>query len=250
MDATQEAHRRRSGNASLTYVSMSIPRPSLRFSPEQGMSMPEHATMNLEGAPSRINKRLFIPKLLFLPAFLFALVSQHVYVEGGFWDTTWEVVSFLILTIAALGRVWTSAYISGRKTHELVTDGPYSLTRNPLYFFSLLAYLGAGLAFEKLTVALAFVVVFWLSHWPTILAEESKLRNKFGDEYDDYARSVPRFWPRIGRMKLPDTVTFSPVIFNRSVLHCGFIMLAYVLAHLIEYAQNAGVVPILLRNVP
>jgi len=212
--------------------------------------MHDYAIPKLAVERTRINKRLFIPKLLFLPAILLALVSQHVYVEDGFWDTTWEVVSFLILMIAAIGRVWVSAYISGRKTHELVADGPYSLTRNPLYFFSFLAYLGAGLAFEKLTVAFAFVVVFWVSHWPTIMAEESKLRNKFGDEYDDYAKSVPRFWPRIGRMKLPDTVTFSPVFFNRAVLHCGFIMLAYLLAHLIEYAQVAGVVPILIRNVP
>ena len=147
-------------------------------------------------------------------------------------------------------RVWTSAYVSGRKTHELVVDGPYSLTRNPLYFFSLLAYLGAGLAFEKLTVAFAFVVVFWLSHWPTILAEETKLRKKFGDAYDEYAKKVPRFWPRFGPTKLPDAVTFSPVSFHRAVMHCGFIMLAYVLAHLIEYVLVAGVVPILLRNVP
>jgi protein-S-isoprenylcysteine O-methyltransferase Ste14 len=212
--------------------------------------MHDYAVTNFAAARSRINKRLFIPKLLFLPAILFALVSKHAYVEDGFWDTTWEVVSYLILMVAAIGRVWTSAYISGRKTHELVADGPYSLTRNPLYFFSLLAYLGAGLAFEKLTVALAFVVMFWVSHWPTILAEESKLRNKFGEEYDDYAKSVPRFWPRIGRMKLPEAVTFSPIVFNRAVLHCGFIMLAYLLAHLIEYAQVAGVVPILIRNVP
>lgn len=212
--------------------------------------MHDYAITNFPVARNRVNKRLFIPKLLFLPAILLALVSQHVYAEDGFWDTTWEVVSFLILMVAAIGRVWTAAYISGRKTHELVVDGPYSLTRNPLYFFSFLAYLGAGLAFEKVTVAFAFIVVFWLSHWPTILAEESKLRNKFSDDYDAYAKSVPRFWPRIGRMKLPEAVTFSPKVFNKAVLHCGFIMLAYLLAHLIEYAQVAGVVPILIRNVP
>jgi protein-S-isoprenylcysteine O-methyltransferase Ste14 len=212
--------------------------------------MHDYAITKFTVPRSKINKRLFIPKLLILPAILFAIVSQHIYLEYGFWDTTLQVVSFLILMTAALGRVWTSAYISGRKSHELVVDGPYSLTRNPLYFFSLLAYLGAGLAFEKLTVALAFIVVFWLSHWPTIIAEESKLRNKFGGLYDNYAKKVPRFWPRIGRMKLPESVTFSPLSFNRAVLHCGFIMLAYVLAHLIEYAQDAGVVPILLRNVP
>jgi protein-S-isoprenylcysteine O-methyltransferase Ste14 len=212
--------------------------------------MHNYAMTNLAVARNRINMRLFIPKLLFLPAIIFAIVSQHAYVEDGFWDTTWEVLAYLILMIAAIGRVWTSAYISGRKTHELVCDGPYSLTRNPLYFFSLLAYLGAGLAFEKLTVALAFVVMFWVTHWPTIMAEEAKLRKKFGDEYDDYAKSVPRFWPRIGKMNLPDSVSFSPVAFNRSVIHCGFIMLAYLLAHLIEYAQVAGIVPILIKNVP
>jgi protein-S-isoprenylcysteine O-methyltransferase Ste14 len=199
---------------------------------------------------SKINKRLLIPKLLFVPAIAFALVSQHVYVENGFWDTTWEVLSFLILLVAAFGRVWCAAYISGRKNHELVADGPYSLTRNPLYFFSFLGFIGAGLAFEKLTAALVFVVVFFFSHWPTILAEESKLRKKFGETYDDYAKSVPRFWPRIGRMNLPDAITFSPRIFNRAVLHCSFIMLVYILAHLIEYGQDAGVIPVLLRNVP
>jgi protein-S-isoprenylcysteine O-methyltransferase Ste14 len=212
--------------------------------------MHDYAMTNPAVARNRINLRLLIPKLLFLPAIIFAIVSQHVYVEDGFWDTTWEVLAYLILMVAAIGRVWTSAYISGRKTHELVSDGPYSLTRNPLYFFSLLAYLGAGLAFEKLTVALAFVVVFWVTHWPTIMSEESKLRNKFGSEYDDYAKSVPRFWPRIRKMKLPDTVTFSPVAFNRSVVHCSFIMLAYLLAHLIEYAQVVHIVPIWIRNVP
>jgi protein-S-isoprenylcysteine O-methyltransferase Ste14 len=198
----------------------------------------------------RINKRIFIPKLLFLPVIAFALVSQHSYTEDGFWDTTWEVVSFLILLAGAMGRVWSSAYISGRKNNELVMDGPYSLTRNPLYFFSFLAYVGGGLAFEKLTVAFAFGVAFFLTHWATILAEEKKLRGKFGETYDEYARRVPRFIPRIGKMDLPEYVTFKPEIFNRAVLDCSLIMSVFILAHLIEYFQNAGVLPILIRNVP
>lgn len=201
-------------------------------------------------AKSKINKRLLIPKLLFVPAIAFALVSQHTYVENGFWDTTWEVLSFLILLVAAFGRVWCAAYISGRKNHELVADGPYSLSRNPLYFFSFLGFIGAGLAFEKVTAAVVFVIVFFFTHWPTILAEEAKLRNKFGETYEAYAKSVPRFWPRIGPMNLPDAITISPKIFNRAVLHCSYIMLVYILAHLIEYGQGAGVIPVLLHDVP
>lgn len=201
-------------------------------------------------AKSKKNARLLIPKLLFLPVIFFTLVSRHIYEEGGFWDTTLAVVAFFFLTVAALGRVWCAAYISGRKNSELVTDGPYSLTRNPLYLFSLAGYFGAGLAFEKLTVAFAFVSLFWLLHWPTIFSEEAKLRAKFPDEYDAYATSVPRFWPRLGPMKLPQYVTFSPRTFNRAVLHCGYLMLVFMLAQIIEYFQTVGVIPILFRNVP
>jgi protein-S-isoprenylcysteine O-methyltransferase Ste14 len=212
--------------------------------------MQGYATPNFAVAKTKKNARLLIPKLLFLPVILFALVSRHVYVEGGFWDTTFAVVAFFFLTVAALGRVWCAAYISGRKNSELVTDGPYSLTRNPLYLFSLAGYFGAGLAFEKLTVAFAFVCLFWLLHWPTIFSEETKLRAKFPDEYDAFAKSVPRFWPRLGPMKLPQYVTFSPRTFNRAVLHCGYLMLVFMLAQIIEYFQTVGVIPILFRNVP
>jgi protein-S-isoprenylcysteine O-methyltransferase Ste14 len=198
----------------------------------------------------RINKRLFIPKLLFWPVIGFALVSESVYTEGGFWDTTWEVVAFLILLAAAMGRVWVSAYISGRKNRDLVVDGPYSITRNPLYFFSFLGYVGAGLAFEKLTVALAFGVAFFLTHWRTILAEEVKLRGIFGDTFDEYCQRVPRFLPRIRNFTVPESVTFKPIFFNRAVLDCTLLMSVFILAHLIEYGQKAGVIPLLPWKVP
>jgi protein-S-isoprenylcysteine O-methyltransferase Ste14 len=43
-------------------------------------------------------------------------------------------VSLALLCVA--GRMWSSLYIGSRKNRELVTAGPYSITRNPLYFFS------------------------------------------------------------------------------------------------------------------
>ncbi len=198
----------------------------------------------------KINFRLFIPKLLFWPVIAFALVSQSRYEEGGFWDTTLEVVSFLILLVGAMGRVWVSAYISGRKYNQLVTDGPYSMTRNPLYFFSLLGYIGAGLAFEKVSVAIAFAIAFFLTHWPTILAEETMLRDRYGADFDTYANRVPRFFPKIRNLQVPEFVTFRATIFNRAILDCGLILAVFILAHLIEYGQNSGVIPILIKNVP
>jgi protein-S-isoprenylcysteine O-methyltransferase Ste14 len=198
----------------------------------------------------RVNLRLLIPKLLFLPIIAFTVLTKSPYSDGGFWDTTLEVVSFLLLTIGAVGRVWVSAYISGRKTSELVTDGPYSMVRNPLYFFTFVAYIGAGLAFERITVAVTFAAMFFATHWPTILAEENKLRSKFGEEFESYATRVPRFVPRFKHISMPDLVTFRARIFNRATLDSWLILLIYILAHLIEYGQNNGLVPAPFGSVP
>jgi protein-S-isoprenylcysteine O-methyltransferase Ste14 len=77
--------------------------------------------------------RLFA--LCFLLLFFFA--------EPKLDDTVWEALLFfvglLLVGIATVGRLWCSLYISGRKSAELVMDGPYSICRHPLYFFP---YLG------------------------------------------------------------------------------------------------------------
>jgi len=58
---------------------------------------------------------------------------------------------------ASLGRLWCALYIAGYKDGVLVTEGPYSLCRNPLYFCNLLGAAGVGLATETLLVALLAV---------------------------------------------------------------------------------------------
>jgi len=105
--------------------------------------------------------------------------------------------------------------IRGGKSHKvyaetLVTGGLYSHVRNPMYVGN--AFLLAGLAcaanswvFAVCGVALAVAV-----HVGIIAAEEFFLLGKFGEQYEDYRRSVPRIVPRLAG--LSDTlrgVTFN-----------------------------------------
>ena len=77
--------------------------------------------------------------------------------------------------VGSLGRVWCSLYIGGRKTRTLVCDGPYSLCRNPLYFFSLLGVMGVGFASETLVVP-GILVLGFAAYYPFVVrAEENKL---------------------------------------------------------------------------
>ena len=54
------------------------------------------------------------------------------------------MVGVFMLAMGSLGRMWCSLYIAGYKNKKLVTAGPYSMTRNPLYFFSMLGFIGFG----------------------------------------------------------------------------------------------------------
>ena len=82
----------------------------------------------------------------------------------------------------------------------LCTSGPYSRTRNPLYWGNIIiycgvAFLGGGDFMWKLVtlVGLFFVLQYYL----IISLEEETLKLKFKDQYDLYTENVPKLLPRI-----------------------------------------------------
>jgi protein-S-isoprenylcysteine O-methyltransferase Ste14 len=91
-------------------------------------------------------------------------------------------------------RTWSSGYI--RKDSALATDGPYSLTRNPLYLGNFVLGFGFALMAHRWSVLFAFVVLFGLIYDATIEDEEGKLLKRFGESFAVYRRDVPRFFPR------------------------------------------------------
>jgi protein-S-isoprenylcysteine O-methyltransferase Ste14 len=194
-----------------------------------------------------MRNRTLIIRLLILVLLGIVLVSHHPFAEDSFLDDTLELSGYLLLVTAAIGRLWCAAYISGNKKTQLVVSGPYSLVRNPLYFFSLLGFIGAGFALESITVAITLAVVFTLTHVPAMRAEENNLQNLFGGEFTNYMETVPRFFPRSLTMTQPDRLEFSPRLFNRAVWECAMILLIFLLAHGLEWTHEHGIVPVLIH---
>ena len=83
-----------------------------------------------------------------------------------------------------------------RKNEALATSGPYAYTRNPLYLGSLLMGLGFAVAARSWWVGVVLVVMFVAIYLPVIRDEEKFLRKKF-PEFEEYARRVPRMWPKL-----------------------------------------------------
>lgn len=96
-----------------------------------------------------------------------------------------------------LGR-WFSATFGIKEGHPLVTDGPYAVTRHPIYTGLLAAAAGGALVWNSgltLVLALALVIPFFLH----TVYEEAMFEKHFGQPYFDYERRVPRLVPFLRR---------------------------------------------------
>ncbi len=116
-----------------------------------------------------------------------------------------SVIGFILLIFGCFGRIWASLYIEGNKTKNLITNGPFMMVRNPLYFFSLMILIGFCFALKSLFLPIGLILIFIVFHVPTIANEERKLRDIHGELFDDYVCSTPRLIPNIFKYKKPIT---------------------------------------------
>ena len=92
-------------------------------------------------------------------------------------------------------RILSAGYIE--KDSVISRGGPYAFVRNPLYVGSFVMYLGMCVAAGSLMITAVYLPLFLCVYYATIFREEQFLREKFGAQYDDYVRRVPRFVPRL-----------------------------------------------------
>lgn len=104
--------------------------------------------------------------------------------------SVWLCVS----AIRTLGQQWSLAarVVEG---HRLVTQGPYSVVRNPIYTGMLGMLLATGLAVSHWIGLLVALVVFSIGTAIRVQAEAALLRETFGEEFENYARRVPAVIP-------------------------------------------------------
>lgn len=100
--------------------------------------------------------------------------------------------------IAALGLVLRGAAAGHLQKHErLASSGPYAYTRNPLYLGSAVLAAGFLLAGRSWVAAVITTAYFALFYPAVMRREKQELRLLYGPAFDDYAKRVPLFWPRL-----------------------------------------------------
>ncbi len=130
-------------------------------------------------------------------------------VTGAAANPPFGVAQILSVLVAALGSamvVWVSATFVriGRGTpvpihppSRFVASGLYRYVRNPMYAGALLIILANAAYFNSAWILL-YAVGFWIVFTVFLIVfEEPQLRRRFGAEYEEYLKMVPRWIPRL-----------------------------------------------------
>lgn len=155
-----------------------------------------------------------------------------------------ESLGMMLILVGIGGRLWSTLYIGGRKSAEIVDTGPYSVMRNPLYFFSTVAIMGVGAQAGSYMLAAAFALLCWLSFSIVIRREENFLASRMGPAYQDYLGRVPRFFPKPWLWRDQPEVTFKPRNLRQTLVDGLAFFMSVPIFELIERLQDSGAIPV------
>ncbi|MDD5064827.1 MAG: isoprenylcysteine carboxylmethyltransferase family protein [Phycisphaerae bacterium] len=192
-------------------------------------------------------QRITVSRIFAVLVLLLILFTASSFSQDSLTDTLLEMSGLFLLTICSIGRLWALLYISGYKKLELITEGPYSIVRHPLYVFSLIGAIGIGLASENILV-LAVLIIFYLLYYPlTIIVEEKKLVDKFDQGYLDYIKRTPRFIPKFSLYKGSVQYQINTDVFVRKLVFGMWFIWIFIILHIIEMLQQSGHIPVILK---
>ncbi len=194
---------------------------------------------------SRSTPRLRLTALLLAAVLGLVAVSERG-LCGGIAGELVQLAGLACVVCAALGRVWTSAFIAGYKDRTLVREGPYSALRHPLYALSLLAMLGLGLATRSLAITLALSVAFGVIYVRAARQEDELLSRAHGNDFAAFADRVPAFIPDGTSYEVPESLLVRPRVYWKAFVDAGSLVGLYLLVRLADLLQCSGLTPTLL----
>lgn len=103
-------------------------------------------------------------------------------------------VAFSLWAIVTLGRHY-DLILEVHQDHELIRRGPYALVRHPVYSGLALHFAGLCLATGNWLLIAGTLLVSFPAFYLRARAEETLLRERFGHDYEKYARDVPMLVP-------------------------------------------------------
>jgi protein-S-isoprenylcysteine O-methyltransferase Ste14 len=158
-------------------------------------------TQRLESAVSRVLRAvILILAIVVISTTWIPLpwLYRSLWLQGlwSFWLGAAVTVSGLLFAVWArehLGRNWSRS-VTIKQDHELITTGPYSVVRHPIYTGILTGFLGLAITIGQVRGLVVFAV-FFLVFWAKFRMEEQWMHSQFGETYTNYVHRTAALVP-------------------------------------------------------
>jgi len=154
-----------------------------------------------------VRSRGVISLAVLIPVGAMAAFSPLHYPLDSWGQFGCQCAGWLLFLAGAAMRWWATLYLGGRKSKELITEGPYSVSRNPIYIGTFALTLSIGVLSQSVTFSLAVLVVSAVYVILTVSLEESELGAEHGEQFRAYRERVPRFIPKPYLYHSPGTIS-------------------------------------------
>ena len=161
--------------------------------------------MNKQSLSFRVFKAIMalpVPVAIVIPSILL-YVSGWQPGELVLWRFLLGVICFLagillaVLTVRLFPKVGNGTPAPWDPSTKMIISGPYAYVRNPMITGVVLILIGESLMLSSWAIgiwATVFIIINMI-YFP--LSEEPGLRKRFGKDYDEYCKNVPRYIPRL-----------------------------------------------------
>jgi len=138
--------------------------------------------------------------LMFLGLGAVILLSNYAFSHQRrvFLDGALSAVGMGLILFGFLFRISARGYKEEKSSNgnTLVKDGPYAIIRNPMYFGTFMIGMGVVIMLLEEWFFFLFAAIFLLIYVPQMKKEEAVLLKRFGQEYKEYCKLTPKYFPR------------------------------------------------------
>ncbi len=168
---------------------------------------------------------------------------------GSWWAAVALPLGVVLVALGMAARLWATLYHAGHKNDELITEGPYSLCRNPMYTANVVGGLGVMLATLTVTAPLLFLLAVAVHYGVTVRREEARLRRRHGPRFEAYRAATPAFLPAWARLREPATYPVRAALFRERIRHALWPALAFATVLLVGLLHLHHALPTLVNLV-
>jgi len=191
----------------------------------------------------KLNKqRIFYSRLLALAAAVLLIFTRPLLTDYLWISSLLITIGLLLVTVCMIGRIFSTIFLGGHKNETIITHGPFSVCRNPLYLFSLIGITGVCFLSQRILLILVIPYVMYRVYQNLIQREEEFLAEKFGADYTSYCARTPRLFPKFSLYQAPESITVYPEYVRRAVRDSLWWLAAYPAIGLEHFLQAQEII--------